>query len=222
MHRALHCTYSMRNKFPPTSFPYFSFTSTWIGLQLDHWFFGGIIFPNNISLHDVGFSVCFILLYAQSAAYYASESFLPPPSFSSLFIFLCFTTLSLHVLIPPSQNLRISEENLTIGSSDVAQSSLHLSHLILCSCSWLGMWCGWLLNQFLSIVCALPSLSTWFIGYWCVVYFQKPKNDFILSPSLLTWLSCHCWDARDLVPNCLVGHQVIGLALLSLISNSKV
>ncbi len=59
----------------------------------------------------------------------------------------------------------------------------------------------------------VPTFSL--LGYWCVVYFQKPKNDFTLSPSLLTWLSCHCWDARDLVSDCHAGHQVTGLALFS-------
>ena len=47
-------------------------------------------------------SVCFMLLYSQSAAYHASASFLPPPSLLSLFIFL-FATHSLHVLDSPPQ-----------------------------------------------------------------------------------------------------------------------
>ncbi len=89
---ALHCTCSV--KYPPFLI---SLPLNW--LQLDHWCCWQ---QRPQSLFDVGYSVPFILLYLQSAAYHASASFLPPPS---LFIFL-FETLSLHVLVPIAHHRR--------------------------------------------------------------------------------------------------------------------
>ena len=56
-----------------------------------------------------------------------------------LYLFSC---LQLFPFMLSSPQLR--RKSVTIGSSAVAQSSLHLSYLI--SCLWLGIWCGWLLN----------------------------------------------------------------------------
>ncbi len=56
-----------------------------------------------------------------------------------LYLFSC---LQLFHFMLSSPQLR--RKSVTIGSSAVAQSSLHLSYLI--SCLWLGIWCGWLLN----------------------------------------------------------------------------
>ncbi len=93
---------------------------------------------------------------------------------------------------------QLRRKSVTIGLSDVAQFSLHLSHLI--SWLWLGMRCGWLLNQFFSIVCS-HFLS---LGLLVCSSFSEAKEWFhivslitqLVELSLLgcnrlsPWLSC--------------------------------
>ncbi len=98
------------------------------------------------SLHDVGCSVHFFSCIHKVLLIMTQHHFhlLHPYSLN------LYSCLQLFPFMLSSPQLR--RKSVTIGSSAVAQPSLHLSHLI--SCLWLGMWCGWLLNQFFSIVCS--------------------------------------------------------------------
>jgi hypothetical protein len=99
-----------------------------------------------------------------------------------LYLFSC---LQLFPFMLSSPQLR--RKSVTIGSSAVAQSSLHLSHLLLVLMVGDVMWLI-VESFFLHIVQSLFVSIFSLLVYWCVlVYFQKPKTDFT-SPSLLTWL----------------------------------
>ena len=124
-------------------------------------------FPS-LSLFDVDCTVHFFLLYSQSAAYHDSASFLPPPSWFSLFIFLFATLSFLHFLItPPQKNIWL------------------LDHPLLPNRLWYG-WRSdvadcWIVN-FSPLFTPTFSLMV----YWCVVYFRSQR---LTSP--LTHYS-HC------------------------------
>ena len=69
MYRALCCTCSMRNSFPHSHSPPTHLPPPELVYNLITGVDGGI-YPN-LSLHDVGCSVCFILLNSKNAAYHA-------------------------------------------------------------------------------------------------------------------------------------------------------
>ncbi len=165
MHRgiALHL---FNEEIPTSSLPSLYRFTTWLLVLL-------VASSSSLSLQDVHSS--FFSLYSQSAAYHDSASFLPPPSLFSLFI-SCLQLFPFMLSFP-----QLRRKSLIIGSSAVAQPSLNLSHLI--SCIWLGMWCGWLLNQIFSIVWS-HFLS---LGLLMCSLFSEAK-DWLYFVSLITHL----------------------------------
>lgn len=167
MHRgiALHL---FNEEIPPSSLPSLYRFTTWLLVLL-------VASSSSLSLHDVDCSVLFfscihkVLLIMTQHHFYLLHPY-------SLYLFSCLQLFPFMLSFP-----QLRRKSLIIGSSAVAQPSLNLSHLI--SCIWLGMWCGWLLNQIFSIVCS-HFLS---LGLLMCSLFSEAK-DWLYLVSLITHL----------------------------------
>ena len=181
MHRALRCTCSMRNKFPPFSFPSSFFLLICLPLTwFTTWSLVSLVAFSSLSMMLV------IVLVLSSCSIHKMLLLLPSCHFfNSSVLILCVNFLVAHNSFPSFSHPPISEENRTIGSSAPIFPASFTSHLMLMVGDVM-----WLIVEsfFLHLVQSLfvPTFSL--LVYWCApVYLQKPKTDFT-SPSLLTWL----------------------------------
>ncbi len=168
MHRGI-AMHLFNEEIPPSSLPSFYRFTTWLLVLL-------VASSSNLSLHDVDCSVLFFLLFTKCCLSWLSIMFTSSILILSIYFLVCnFFPSCCH-----SPNL---EENRLLDHQllPVAQPSLNLSHLI--SCIWLGMWCGWLLNQIFSIVCS-HFLS---LGLLMCSLFSEAK-DWLNLISLITHL----------------------------------
>jgi hypothetical protein len=187
MHRgiALHL---FNEEIPPSSLPSLYRFTTWLLVLL-------VASSSSLSLHDVDCSVLFFLVFTKCCLSWLSIIFTSSILILSIYFLVCNSFPS----CCHSPNL---EENLWLLDHQLLPNPLWIFHISSCAYGWGCDVADCWIKFSPSFV---PTFSL--LVYWCVVYFQKPKTDFTLSPSLLTWLSCHSWDARDLVPeDCLAGH----------------
>ncbi len=140
---------------------------------------------SSLSLHDVDCSVLLFLVFTKCCLSWLSIIFTSSILILSISFLVCNSFLS----CCHSPNL---EENLWFLDHQLLPNPLWIFHIS--SLAYGGWGCDVADCWIKFSPSFVPTFSL--LGYWFVVYFQKPKTDFTLSPSLLTWLSCHSWDAR--------------------------
>ncbi len=141
MHRALRCTCSRRK------ISTFLFPSLWICLQPDHWCCWWHLLQY-LSLHDIGCSVCFILLIHKVLL------IMHPPSVFSLFIFLVHNSFPSCYLPPAPQR---KSEYWIISCCQILLPSF-TSHIMLMVGHLM-----WLIVQSIFLHFLFPLSLSWFI-----------------------------------------------------------
>ncbi len=138
MHRALRCACPMRkfplSHFPPSESVYNLITGVVSG-----------IFPQSLSQWCWLWCSFFSLVFTKCCLSWLSIIFTSPILILAVYFLVCNSFSS--CCHPPN-----SKENLWLLDHQLLPNPPCIFQII--SCLWLGMWCGWLLNQFFSIVCS--------------------------------------------------------------------